>query len=91
MFFTNGIGVFYKVLFYFYWECYNTNCNSVAQGDWLKRPKGRIKMEKLKIRIGSAMAALAMRAAALNVNATCTHHLYQAPVPEDAKKLSKVK
>lgn len=48
-------------------------------------------MEKLKIRLGSAMAALAMRAAALNVNATCTHYVYQAPVPEDAKKLSKVK
>lgn len=48
-------------------------------------------MEKLKIRLGSAVAALAMRAATLNVNATCTHYVYQAPVPEDAKKLSKVK
>lgn len=48
-------------------------------------------MQKLMTKCGTLLAALAMLAAALNVNATCAHHVYQDRVPESAKKLSKIK
>lgn len=40
---------------------------------------------------GKILAALALVMATMNVNSTCVHYIYQEPVPEAAKKLSKVK
>jgi cyclic lactone autoinducer peptide len=48
-------------------------------------------MKKIMIKFGNIIAALALVAATLNVNSTCCHHVYQEPVPESAKKLSKIK
>lgn len=48
-------------------------------------------MKKLMLKLGNVVAALAIVAATMNVNATCCHHVYQESVPECAKKLSKVK
>lgn len=47
-------------------------------------------MKKLMIRLGNIVAMLAVVAATLNVNATCSHHVYQEPVPDSAKRLSKL-
>lgn len=48
-------------------------------------------MKKIIMKFGNVMAMLALVAATLNVNSTCSHHIYQETVPESAKKLSKVK
>lgn len=48
-------------------------------------------MKKVMMKFGNMVAALALVAASMNVNATCGHLLYQEPIPESAKKLSKVK
>lgn len=48
-------------------------------------------MKKLMMKFGSMIAALALVAASLNVNATCSYHVYQDKVPESARKLSKIK
>lgn len=47
-------------------------------------------MKKILLKLGSAVMSLALLAAQLNVNATCSHHIHQAKVPESAKKLSKI-
>lgn len=48
-------------------------------------------MKKIMMKLGNSVAALALVAAALNVNSTCVFHVYQEPIPECAKKLSRVK
>lgn len=51
--------------------------------------EGRINMKKVLVKLSSTFMLLALVAAQLNVNATCSHHIHQDPVPEAAKKLSK--
>lgn len=46
-------------------------------------------MKKVLVKLSSTFMLLALVAAQLNVNATCSHHIHQDPVPEAAKKLSK--
>lgn len=46
-------------------------------------------MRKMLAKLGSTFMMLALVAAQLNVNATCSHHIHQDQVPEAAKKLSK--
>ena len=48
-------------------------------------------VKKLMMKLGSAVAVLAMTVATMDVNATCCHYIYQEQVPESAMKLSKVK
>ena len=48
-------------------------------------------MKKLMVKFGNAVAAIALVAATMNVNATCSYYVYQDTVPECAKKLSKIK
>ncbi|MCI9597431.1 MAG: cyclic lactone autoinducer peptide [Firmicutes bacterium] len=48
-------------------------------------------MKKLMMKFGNLFAALALVATTLNVNSTCSHYIYQAPIPESAKKLSKIR
>lgn len=48
-------------------------------------------MEKVFVKFGSVLAALALMVAAMNVNATCMHYAHQEEIPESAKKLSKIK
>lgn len=48
-------------------------------------------MKKVMMKFGNMVAALALVAASMNVNATCGWHIYQEKVPESAKKLSKIK
>lgn len=52
---------------------------------------GTLKMKKMIVKFGNMVAALALVAASMNVNATCGWHIYQEEVPESAKKLGKVK
>lgn len=48
-------------------------------------------MKKIKDNIGKVIASMALVMATMTANVTCAHHLYQDEVPEDVKKLSKVK
>lgn len=48
-------------------------------------------MKKISYSWGKVLAALALVMATMNVNSTCVHYIYQEPVPETAKKLSKIK
>lgn len=48
-------------------------------------------MKKLVMKLSSILMVLAVVAAELNVNATCSHYINQEPVPEGVRKLSKVK
>lgn len=48
-------------------------------------------MKKLMMKLGNVVAVLAVVAATLNVNATCSYHAYQETVPDSARKLSKIK
>lgn len=55
------------------------------------RRKEADEMKKLMMKFGNLFAALALVAVTLNVNSTCGHYIYQAPIPESAKKLSKIR
>lgn len=48
-------------------------------------------MKNLIMKIGNAVAVLALVAASVNVNSTCCHYIYQGPVPKDANRLRKVR
>ena len=48
-------------------------------------------MKKLVMKLSGMLMALAVVAAELNVNATCSHYINQEPIPEGVRKLSKVK
>lgn len=51
--------------------------------------KGIGKMRKVVLKVSKVIMALAIIAAKLNVNSTCSHHLNQITVPDCAKKLSR--
>lgn len=48
-------------------------------------------MNKLYLKFGNVIAALAFVFATMGVNAACRYHMYQAPIPESVKKLKKVR
>ncbi len=48
-------------------------------------------MNKLYLKFGNVIAALAFVFATMGVNAACRHYMYQEPIPESVKKLKKVR
>ena len=52
---------------------------------------GGVEMNKIYLKFGNIIASLALVVATISVNSTCRHYLYQEPIPECAKKLSKIK
>lgn len=48
-------------------------------------------MKKFTMKLGNLFAMLALVLASLNVNSTCSTYIYQEPIPDSAKKLSKIR
>lgn len=46
-------------------------------------------MKKVSIKMNRVFMVLALIAAQMNVNSTCSHYIHQDPIPESARKLSK--